>query len=637
MKKIFFISLLFCLSSNLEASVFGNCEGQRARSRGAQLALLNPKFDLELIDFNLFSGTALVGGYEYEVEPAYTQGLFARTDRWYIGTDLTPLFQGGAGEAGEFNLNLGPRLAMRANFIRFDINACRAETLKPRSPRQMPLKARKALHQDFRRGEYFVFEASLGVSMTTEMLNLLTASTLGLNLEGEYLVEGSYQVHIVRLDQEHIRLKVLTRQGRSATAGLSVGPSTELEVFQISALDRALEKHLNPNPIRLKLNQSKSKVLVIDYTLKLSDPLVAQAFDKTLTIPKSIRDIHLAYPFSNDLDLNSQLILSLSELENLHREDQGNGRTDRIVRVLRAEGQQNRRGVELELGNKLLGFDFDVINATSKITLTDPRDVRSHYLLKSFERTHEGRIAFGWAQAFERRTTEVLLKSDPSFMDLDAMNVISVTERRDSKLSLREFEDIKELTRRALPREVFQSIPFGDWQQRNGEVRANVGFTLELIVGSDVVDSNLDISPQEMELLYSDYLKNIQLSANQIYSRTRQDPPEKRLTRSLNAVAQKLSYISQSTNSDLKRLEVFANLRRNNLFRQTGMGFLMKLTPQNSSYVKLDLSSSTKNLSFIRGDEDIARTYRNLQTVRLFLQTDNFDLRRKAERLTTSL
>lgn len=214
------------------------------------------------------------------------------------------------------------------------------------------------------------------------------------------------------------------------------------------------------------------------------------------------------------------------------------------------------------------------------------------------------------------------------------MNVISVTERRDSKLSLREFEDINELTRRALPREVFQSIPFEDWQQRNGEVRANVGFTLEIIVGSDVVDSNLEISPQEMELLYSDYLKNIQVSANQIYSRTRQDSPEKRLTRSLKAVAQKLSYISQPTNSDLKRLEVFADLRRNDLFRQTGMGFLMKLTPQNSSYVRLNLSSSIKNLSYIQGDEDIARTYRNLQTVRLLLQTENFDLRREAEGLS---
>ncbi|MCE3012773.1 MAG: hypothetical protein LW878_06865, partial [Proteobacteria bacterium] len=182
---------LLTLSTQAYAMGFGFCEGERSKSRAEQLALLNPKFDLEIADLELFSGASMVGGYEYEVEPAFTQGLYARSDRWYIGVNLTPLFNDDAGEAGEYNLSLGPRSSMRASFIRFDSNACRAQTLKPRSPRSIPLKAHKALDPNFMRSDYFLFEASLGFVASTEMLNILTASNLGLNLSAQYLVEGS--------------------------------------------------------------------------------------------------------------------------------------------------------------------------------------------------------------------------------------------------------------------------------------------------------------------------------------------------------------------------------------------------------------------------------------------------------------
>jgi hypothetical protein len=136
-----------------------------------------------------------------------------------------------------------------------------------------------------------------------------------------------------------------------------------------------------------------------------------------------------------------------------------------------------------------------------------------------------------------------------------------------------------------------------------------------------------------MEVLYRDYLLAQGIEAQDLYSPTQDETSEERLLSSLKAVAQKLSFISDSSHDDLERLEVFADLRRNELFNQTGMGFLLKLNPQQSSYLKLTLSSSEQNLSFTQGHESIAQTYRNLVTVRALLQTDNFDLRREAEDL----
>jgi hypothetical protein len=136
-----------------------------------------------------------------------------------------------------------------------------------------------------------------------------------------------------------------------------------------------------------------------------------------------------------------------------------------------------------------------------------------------------------------------------------------------------------------------------------------------------------------MEHLYLDYLKAQKIEAEEIYSATQNETSQERLERSLKAVAQKLSFISDPAHDDLERLEVFADLRRNELFSLTGMGFLLKLNPQQSSYLKLTLSSPEQNLSFTQGHESIAQTYRNLLTVRALLQTNNFDLRREAEQL----
>lgn len=624
---------LLTLSTQAYAMGFGFCEGERSKSRAEQLALLNPKFDLEIADLELFSGASMVGGYEYEVEPAFTQGLYARSDRWYIGVNLTPLFNDDAGEAGEYNLSLGPRSSMRASFIRFDSNACRAQTLKPRSPRSIPLKAHKALDPNFMRSDYFLFEASLGFVASTEMLNILTASNLGLNLSAQYLVEGSYQIHLVKLDDERVRLKVLTRKGREISAGLRVGPSSELEVFEISQLNRLFKKHLNPNPIRLRYARGRSNILLADYTLKLTDPEIARAFDETLALPLSFKNIQLANPFSRNSDIEGQLILNLTALEELHQQDQRNGRSDRIQRTLRAQGQQQSSGVDLGLGNKLLGFDFDAIASTSKITLRDAQDAKTHYLMRSFERTREARLAFGWAQTFDRRTTEVLLKANSDFSQLDAMNVVRVLERRDHKLRMREFRKITQRLRLTLPREVFEKLPLNQWSQRVGETRRNFGLLLEMILGPEVLTVHSKLSSEQMEVLYRDYLLAQGIEAQDLYSPTQDETSEERLVSSLKAVAQKLSFISDSSHDDLERLEVFADLRRNELFNQTGMGFLLKLNPQQSSYLKLTLSSSEQNLSFTQGHESIAQTYRNLVTVRALLQTDNFDLRREAENL----
>lgn len=635
--KILASILLGLLTSSALARGF--CDKNRARTIADQLSQLSSEIKLDLIDFSFFDDDSFVAGYEYEVEPAYINGLYARTDRWQITSSILPNSDGTLAEQLTWKNSLGAKQASEATFIRFFQDPCLAETSLPYSPKRIPLSAEIALGKNFNVGDYFVFKSSLGFVASGEILQLLSSSLWGFSLSGSYLTEGSYQVYVVRENEKTVRLKIVAHRGQEGTLGLDWGWSGNFEVFDVKPLDHGLKKVVNPKPIKLEFKDKKANVFLVDYILDLTDPAVADAYNKIIRKANFFLTLELARPFRKIEKLEDKLILDLAPLEDLFRADVANNNVARIRRNLRSSAGQNGQSFGFDLGNKIIGLDFDAGASSSRITLREDNNSISQYLLRSFDRTMDGHFAFSWSRLYNKRSVDVLLQADETYQHLSILNLVQTLERKDKRFSKSEFEEIEYSLRKALPKEIFDEIPFYQWNQIGRKPLENFGFRFQIVMGPELILNAPQRSQRTLRELYSQYISEKGLTATDFFparvaGRPRELTPEEELDKTILRISSKLSQVSDSQRSDIQRLEAFMALRDNTLFAQTGIGFLMTLVDNQNYRIDINLSANGHKLDFAKGDEAMAHFFRKLSSVKSALEDDGLDLRREAESLT---
>lgn len=622
------------------ASANSFCEGRRALSYAEQLANLGPGFDLDLLDAELFPGGSVVSGYEYEVEPAFTDGLYARFDRWKIGSQLIPTDTDEMrDESGSSTFGVGAKGSIEASFVRFFKNPCEAGLSKPYAPNRAPLKSKHAIGSKFLVGDYFIFKSQVGFVVSLDILKLLGTPLWSANLGGSYLVDGAYQVYIIRQDQDHIRFKVLARRGRDLSLGLRVGWSGEFDVFKVSALDRQLKRQVNPEPLKVAFHDTNAQVFLVDYVLNLRDPMVARAFDTVVRKMGTFENIRLASPFRDTTELEQALLLDLSPLEELYRSDSQNGDVSRIVRNLRTSSRQDGRSAGIDFGNKILGFEYDATSSTSRMTLRNSDDSLERYLLRSYDRTFDGHFAWSFSRLFQKKSFEMLLKANDDFSELKAINVVQTLEKKDKKLKYSEYLQIKKGLKKLLPLVVFEKIPFHLWEHQSQQALENFGLRSQIVLNPRLILDSPKMSPDEIVELYRSYIAQKGFAARDFYSdvphgRGGKRTAEEQYRFSLRNIADRLSRASDPTLPDLERLENFMSLRLNSLFAQTGLGFLLTLRPEQSVRYDLNMSANSARIDFAIGDSSIADFYRKLLSIKAALEDDGLDLRREAESLT---
>ncbi|MBY0515775.1 MAG: hypothetical protein K2P81_02625 [Bacteriovoracaceae bacterium] len=630
--KFLLIALILAVSPRGYA---GLCENRRAPTIAEQLANLELKTELDLINLDLFEGGSIVSGYQYEVEPAYNNGLYARTDSWKIGVSAIPSTASHLAEDLTATFGLGAKFSAEASFIRFFNDPCKAETVKPYTPKRIPLKASTAIGSKFKIGDYFIFKSRLGFVVSLDILKLLGDPLWNMGVDASYLIEGNYQVHIVRIDESHVRLKIVARRGKDGALGLGVGWGGEFDVFGISLLDRQVKRQVNPKPLKVSYHDTNAQVFLIDYILDLSDSEVASAYDLLLKKAQAFENLKLAAPFRDESTLEGELILDLESIESIYRRDFQNNNVKRVKRNLRSSSRQDGRSFGLNLGNKILGLEYDATASASRVTLRKPDDSLERFLLKSYDRTYDGHFLWSFTRLFSKRSVEVLLKSEEGFEKLEALNIVQTFEMKDKSLDRREFDDLKVAIKKALPTSIYQEIDFSTWKQEKREKVKNFGYRFQLVMGPEVIFNTPHMNRSEIIDLYRDYIMSKNFSSDDFYKTSNSEDQlnrsQDRFTSALYHIASKLSIASDRSVSDVARLEAFMDLRNNTLFSQTGIGFLMTLNPEQTFRFDLNLSGNNNRLDFSKGDESVASFYRQILTIKAALDDEGLNLRREAE------
>ena len=98
-----------------------------------------------------------------------------------------------------------------------------------------------------------------------------------------------------------------------------------------------------------------------------------------------------------------------------------------------------------------------------------------------------------------------------------------------------------------------------------------------------------------------------------------------------------LSEALNPTVPTIERLEFIGKLRKNTLFSESGLSFIMVLRPDKMKHhygLDLDISSNEAEIAFKYGDTEISSLYRKLLTIKAALDDDALDLLREAESIS---
>ena len=322
----------------------------------------------------------------------------------------------------------------------------------PYTPRNIPLKAKTALSDRFKIGDYFLFRSSVGLVVSGDILALLGQTPWGFGVTGSYLMEGFYQLHIVRTDEDHIRLKILALRGKNTSGGVAFGYMNEFDVFSINSLNNQLEKIVNTRPLKITADYRRSKVFMVDYVLDLRDPAVVSAFESVIRKAGAFRNIKLTGPFWN-IDLQRDILLDLSPLENLYRRDLENGEVERLKRNLQTTSEQSYFGFSVNAGNKLLGMKFEKGVSTAYMSVKQTSETDENYLLKSWSSDWEGRFLYSLGRSEKDESLNALFRADASYEHVVPVNIVQQITHKKNRFRYREFLKLKLMLKKSLPAE----------------------------------------------------------------------------------------------------------------------------------------------------------------------------------------
>jgi hypothetical protein len=640
--KLFSLILGLGLILTFSASAARECKSQRYKTFAEQLASLEPNGDLDLIDLDLFPGGSFVSGYEYEVEPAYTKGLYSRTDSWLVETKLKPEHGFNIADGFDGKVSAGLEQQTVASFKRFFNDPCKAMTATPYSPRRIPLKAKIALGPKFNVGDYFLFRGSVGFVASAEILSLIGSSLWGVGLSGSYLMEGFYQIHIVRIDENHVRFKVVAHRGKNISASLGLGYEKEFDVFSLNTLNNQLEKFVNTKPIKISANYGKSKVFMVDYVLNLRDEKVASAFEKVLPKLKLFKNLQMTKAF-NKMDIDSNILLDLSPLEDLFREDYRNQNVGRIKRNIRTSSEQNSYGFGLHVGNKILGFKLDKGISTALMSIKADDDTVQRFLLKSWERNWDGRFLYSFLRSTKEDSLSALFSADEKFEELVPVNIVKRMQHKRNKFSYSNFQKLKKVLKKALPSEIYRTIPFETWTQKPKEKFVNYGLRFELLMAPDSILSAPELNAEQIKVLFRDHILSKGLSFADYFGTDddRDDnglSSEEQFEISLSQLSRLLAKALNQKIPAKERVNLITSLRANTLFSESGISFMMVLHPEKMKqnyHLDLDISSNEAIIDYSFGDSSLSNLYKKILTIKAALDDDALDLLREAESISS--
>lgn len=597
--------------------------------------------DLKLFSQKFLKNSKIKGGYNYEVQPSYNEGLYTRFDRYYFNTEL-----GNKGVSSikdvtgsEFKVGLTTKHALEIEFARQYPDSEMAMKAMPYAFKNIPTNTEKAIN-GLKVGDFVSIKSHLAAIVGLDFVKSLNVN-LGLTASANYLMTGEFQIHILKLPENKVRLKLvgLRSDGKEGTVG--VGFAGVLNIFPVEVANKRITKILDLNPIEFRFNDGNANLFMVDYVLDLKDLEVARAYDEVLAQAYDLETLKIMNPMGSSEKLRSSLSLDIAAIDSLFVQDRIAGKVSRVQRSFRGSADSDSVESRLRLGIKLIQYEGSKRYSENRIASVTDDDVRENYVLNSFKSVSEGSLLFSFLEVRRESQMNAVFSADSNYENLLPENIVLSVERRDKRFRDIEFKKVQEQLKRTVPPSVYQNINFAKWNERVADIKNNVAVRYQVVLNPEAIAAAPQINKKEIAKRYKQYLTTVPMKSVIVRGRS---PYESQtyLDSRINAIAGKLEKVFNPALSDLERVNVLMSLRSSSLFKSTGTGFLLSLLPQHklADLVHFDLameSSDGDRLDYSFGSREVSPIYKKLLYIQSIMDNDGLDIRLQSEMIGLSV
>ena len=171
--------------------------------------------DVELLNSEIIDGVGLGIQYKYELEPSYEAGFFTRADAWKVNSRLNPST---LVRASGLPISLQFEPGAEIYFVRQFKRQIDAATAIPFTPKRLPFSAEKAI-KHLNPGDFISIPTHLNLVLSAGMANQIKGINLGASTH--FILSGKFMIHLFRLANEKVRMKIIATRTRNIGGNLS--------------------------------------------------------------------------------------------------------------------------------------------------------------------------------------------------------------------------------------------------------------------------------------------------------------------------------------------------------------------------------------------------------------------------------
>ncbi len=615
MKKFIILSLLLC------STAFSQSFLEETNPKGwlwDRISSIDLGFSGDLFDQTFYDSLGLSITYAYEVESSHREGYFSRVDKFRTKVKVQP---GDIISGTSSPLYLHLKRESEIVFIRQFKKKWDAVKALPYTPLRLPYNADQAL-KNLKPGDF--------VALPTSM-SIVTGAQVGFGddefAEGKagvyYLIQGQFLIHVFRLKDNKVRLKLIATRNREG--GVRGSVQTGLNVFGIDLLDGIIKKITKFDPIEVNAGLGNGGQLLLDYIFDLKDPKARAAYDKILSSRYRFTDLSLVRDTIGKFPIEDRLHSTFVMAENLVREDIGkpNQRVEQLFKGINHFKKTFRR---TSMGLPFIDYEKQRLYVRNNLVYESPEGEKSKYYFPFSAKYRKKKFLRGPLKSEEefRRTLFGLAEVNKENPDAPYELGFS-TEYDDDKFTVNEQENFIKYFNYQVPKTIREKIKWGNWRKK--EVKRDVKLYYQITLHSDALSELKKIKYKDFKRMFHTYYSSVK-------SITGEKAEAKLLGRlRLTMFAKKLFKVLQKTSANSKlSLDRIFKLRNKSLFYKYGIGFLLSMVPEESleRFVSMKLnivSPNDKGIQFEYGPQGGDLLFQQLRSLLAVIDDRNYDFR----------
>lgn len=638
--------LLSANSQPLHASEFSSSNLEKESSFSSKiydkLASLDIHFNGDIFDFDIINGINLSSKYRYEVEDSYQAQFHSRIDKWDVNVEVSPLelVDNFISSPLSFKLNKKTSVLFVRQF------ASKKEALKalPYSFNKLPLKAQDVVTK-LNVGDLVIIPAQMNIILEASS-DFLPFNSQGVSANANYqwVLSGKFNIQVFKLNNEKVRLKILSESSQSQGPGVNLRPS--FDIFGLELVDKQVKKIFNLNKELLSYNYryNSGSQIILDYVFDLKDQDAQAAYNQILGSSYKFKDLGVIQKLSsynNESTLNknaNSMLVSFDMAEKIALEDAGKNLSNkRINRIFKGLNQFKAKDKKIAINVMISKWNKDSIYSFNKITQMNEFDESVVFYNPSLIKYKNLEIGKGVLKTKEQVSVNhfgLLAKEKADIFENFDLGIRY--QRTDKTLTKYEANQIEDIINGNIPREIINQMPF----ETLGKEKKSTLIEIEYIIKSEGLRSIPLVSESDLRERLKEYMSsalkyeliNDKKSKWEILKDLVIVPNIKRKLQ-INGVARDLHALLKVRDQDPQAfLEGIVALNDKAVFKDVGLGVLSSFIPKNklnkSIYVNTKIHLSKDNqINFTFGELENRGIHDQLKYIQSKINSTSFDLR----------